>query len=295
MREVEHSPTSYRFEAIGTTWRIDSSRDVDESTRAGIARIVSDFDRTWSRFRDDSVVADIARTSGEYRLPPEAKPLFDFYEALYSHTQGRITPLVGSVLEHLGYDRAYSLTPQSGAQPPIPAWENAVSFTNGILSVPKPVVLDIGAAGKGLLVDLVASYLTDHGHTECVVDASGDMKRHTTGATTERVALENPTNPARAVGVVELGHSALAASGTNRRRWSATLHHVIDGITGIPTTGVQASWVLAAVAMVADGCATALLVAEPETIARHFDIEWAIMTDNGQMRSSDNFPGELFV
>jgi thiamine biosynthesis lipoprotein len=57
---------------------------------------------------------------------------------------------------------------------------------------------------------------------------------------------------------------------------------------------VLASWVIAPTAMVADGIATALLLMEPEPLAQAFDIEWVTMAQNGVVRHSDGFVGEIF-
>lgn len=295
MPPADADALSFPFEAIGTHWRIDSAEEITADTRRDIVALIERYDRFWSRFRDDSVVSMMATTPGTYPLPPEAARLFDLYRELYTLSGGRITPLVGRALEHWGYDSAYSLIPAAGEPEPIPAFEDAVSFQDGVLEVVKPVLLDIGAAGKGLLVDLVTEVLVGHNHTEFVVDASGDLRRQTQGDTLERVALENPKNPALAIGVAEIGHQSLAGSGTERRRWSTRHHHVLDGLTGLPTTGILASWVVAKEAMVADGFATALLVMGPDAVATRPDLPCVVMDDNGQVTMSANFPGEVFA
>lgn len=294
MPKPKRSTASYRFDAIGTWWSVESSEDVIPRVRESIDSLIEAFDRYWSRFRRDSVVHQIATTAGSYPLPPEAGPLFSFYAELYDVSAAKVTPLVGRALEHWGYDRAYSLAPQPGKPAVIPAWSEALTISNNVLHAPQPVLLDIGAAGKGLLVDMVSDVLAAEGHTEFVVDASGDLRRHTSGTTRERVGLENPHNPARAIGVAEIGNEALAGSGTQRRQWGSGLHHVLDGVTGIPSTGVSASWVIAPEAMVADGLATALLLVDPDVIEARWGLPWVIMLDNGQVRHSSNFPGEIF-
>lgn len=294
MRKAKTHHTSYSFEAIGTAWSVESARDITTETVGLIEAVIEEFDKFWSRFRADSVISTIATTPGSYPLPPEAGPLFDFYAELYDVSRGAVTPLVGAALEHWGYDRAYSLAPRPGLPAAIPAWGDALSIDGGVLSVPKPVLLDIGAAGKGLLVDLVGEVLLLHGHRECVVDASGDLRRHTEGETIERVGLENPHNPALAIGVAEIGNQALAGSGTNRRSWAPGVHHILDGLTGKPSTGVSASWAIAPTAMIADGLATALLLVDPDTIEAHWGLPWVVMFDNGHVRHSENFPGEFF-
>lgn len=295
MPPANANAVSLSFEAIGTHWRVDSATEITADTRLDIQALIDRYDRFWSRFRDDSVVSQMAKTPGTYSLPPEATRLFELYRELYTLSGGRVTPLVGRALEHWGYDSTYSLVPSVNDPEPIPAFDDALSFHDGVLEVVKPVLLDIGAAGKGLLVDLVTELLVAHNHSEFVVDASGDLRRHTQGDTLERVALENPKNPALAIGVAEIGHQSLAGSGTERRRWSPRHHHVLDGLTGLPTTGILASWVVANEAMVADGYATALLVMGPDAVSQRPDLPWVVMDDNGQVTVSANFPGEVFA
>ena len=77
------------------------------------------------------------------------------------------------------------------------------------------MLLDVGAAGKGYLIDLVSDVLSGLGIADHVIDASGDLLAR--GAASERVALEHPADPTKAIGVVELHDGALGASATNRR------------------------------------------------------------------------------
>jgi diketogulonate reductase-like aldo/keto reductase len=70
------------------------------------------------------------------------------------------------------------------------------------ITTDRPVLLDVGAAGKGRLVDLVAQTLTDADIQRFVIDAGGDLRHH--GERPLRVGLEHPLNPERLVGLVEL-------------------------------------------------------------------------------------------
>ena len=198
---------------------------------------------------------------------------------------------MGGALETLGYDRAYSLR-QSGPARAVPPWDEAFGWDGSRLTVLKPVTVDVGAAGKGYLVDLVAGVLRAHGVDECVVDASGDMAHR--GGGSLRVALEHPRDATKAVGVVELRNSALCASATNRRSWGHGLHHIIDVATGLPTSRVIATWVVADTALLADGLATALFFAG-EAELDGFDFQFARMFSDGRVEHSARFDGELFT
>jgi len=280
------------FEAIGTDWRVETHEPLDVDVAAAVAARIEIFDRTWSRFRADSLVSRIAREPGTWAFPADAPALFDLYRALYEATEGAVNPLVGRSLERLGYDAAYSLRP-SGAAAPAPAWDDAVAWNGEALATIAPVVLDVGAAGKGYLVDLVGEVLHATGLHDFVIDASGDIVHAGTGTT--RVALEHPLDSSKAIGVVELSNGALCASASNRRAWGTGLHHVVDATTGLPTTSVIATWVMAPSGLVADGLATGLFFSPAGSFTALGDFQWARMLSNGRVEHSAEFDGELFL
>ena len=203
-----------------------------------------------------------------------------------------MSPLVGRTLETMGYDRGYSLRPEA-TRAPVPRWEDSLSFDGGALTALRPLVLDVGAAGKGYLVDIVARLLTSAGVTRFVVDASGDLVH--SGDEPIRVALEHPLDPTKAIGVVNLRDGSLCASASNRRSWGEGLHHVIDATTGLTTDRVIATWAMAATGLEADGLATALFLAEPHRLARTFDFDFVRMFATGRIERSTHLDGELFV
>ena len=278
------------FEAIGTSWRIDAPVPLDD-VADDVRALVDRYDRTWSRFRPDSLVARMARRPGRHAMPPEAGRLLGFYRALHDATGGAVTPLVGAAMEHHGYDAAYSLTPAPGAAK-VPAWDDALAPDGDALLVREPVLLDVGAAGKGQLVDLVSELLTARGVAEHVVDAGGDLR--TVGPRTLRIGLERPGDPTQAIGVVELRGAAIAASGVDRRAW-ADRHHVLDGRTGDPTGEVVATWAIAPTAMEADGLATALFFAAPARLARTFAFSGLRVLADGRAERTADLRGVLFA
>jgi thiamine biosynthesis lipoprotein len=284
------------FDAIGTSWQIDTDQPLPQPLRAEIAELCEDVDRTWSRFRTDSLVAEIAHAQhgGRFPIPGSAAPMLDLYERLHAATGGAVDPLVGRDLELLGYDAEYSLTPdREGLAARVPdSWPHDVRRDGDALVTDRPVVIDVGAAGKGHLVDLISQALQRAGIDRFVVDGSGDL-RHA-GPTPVTVGLEHPTLRDRVIGTVRLRDAALCASATTRRAWGEGLHHVLDGRTGRPVAEVVATWVIAADAMTADALATALFVAEPDRLDA-FACSWVRMLADGRVQWSNDFPGELFL
>ncbi|MEP6841933.1 MAG: FAD:protein FMN transferase [Pseudolysinimonas sp.] len=292
---IDPLPEAWTFDAIGTPWRIDTAEPISAEARAVVTTRIDRFDRDWSRFRDDSLVTRIAREPGRYRMPDDAPELLALYRELYEASSGQVSPLVGHALESLGYDAQYRLSP-AAKRAGVPSWDDALEWDGEHLTTTTPVLLDVGAAGKGYLVDLVSELLADHGIHQHVVDASGDLR---TRGVPLRVALEHPLDPTKAIGVVELSggpdDAALCASASNRRSWGDGLHHVLDAVTGEPTSRVIASWAIASTARWADGAATALFFdTAPPFFALH-NVVTIRMFANGRVECSPSFDGELFA
>ncbi|MCO4237843.1 FAD:protein FMN transferase [Pseudarthrobacter sp. MDT3-28] len=284
-------PEDFRFDGIGTRWEISTPRPLDASVRARLLALVERYDGDWSRFRSDSTVGAMARQPGRYELPPEAADLGRLYRSLYEVTGGAMTPLIGGSLERLGYDAAYSLRPAGNALP-APRWEDVLTWDGNVLTTTAPLVLDIGAAGKGQLVDLLAIELRSCGVDSFVIDASGDLLHR--GPDPVSVALEHPYDPARAIGTVPLAGGALCASASNRRAWGDGLHHVLDGATGLPVSTAVATWTMTESTVVADALATALFFVPGKELERSFDFSWLTVFSDGSAAYSDGFEGTLF-
>jgi len=291
--------SSFRFGALGTQWEIATGEPLDDRLRQLILKRIDDFERTYSRFRDDSLVAHIAAAheGGRFLFPEDSTVLFDLYDRLYEATGGAVDPLVGRRLELLGYDRTYSLTPAPAAVREAealarPTWSSDVIRDGTTVVTRAPLVIDVGAAGKGYLVDLVSEMLRTAGVTDYVIDGSGDL-RHS-GQPPIRVGLEHPFDPALVIGVSNLRDAALCASAVNRRAWADGLHHVLDARTGHSVHHVVATWVVAEDAATADGLATALFVTAPERLAETFSFAYVRMFADGRAEVSENFDGDVF-
>jgi FAD:protein FMN transferase len=282
---------AFSFDGIGTRWEISTPGALDEGQRRRLLEVVEDYDAAWSRFRPDSLVAQAARQPGRYEMPDGAGALGRLYRSLYRLSGGAMTPLIGASLEQLGYDAAYSLRSR-GTPVPAPRWEDVLDWQDTVLTTKAPVVLDIGAAGKGQLADLLSAELRSQGFSASFIDASGDLLN--AGGPSVSVALEHPYDPGKAIGTISLGPGALCASAANRRAWGDGLHHVLDGITGVPVRTVVATWALAGTAMEADALATALFFVDGEALQQEFEFSWLSVLSDGSAAYSAGFEGVLF-
>lgn len=283
-------PHSYSFSAIGTSWRIDSGTAISDAAKAVIARRIEQFDRTYSRFRSDSLVRQVAETAGTYHFPRDVVPLVQFYHQLYELTGHRVTPLIGATLERAGYDAAYSFMPQP--QQTVPDWEDVMRWTENTVTTTRPALLDLGAAGKGYLIDLLVAIIRRHGVKRFVIDGSGDLYVH--DEQSHVIGLEDPTDAARVIGAVRVANGSLCASATNRRAWGEEMHHIFDPATRRPVFDVIATWVIAETALLADGIATALFFVPPEQLLPSYSFHYVRMLQSGVVEYSTHLPGEIF-
>lgn len=310
------SPLVHRwaFTATGCRWAVSTRRPLPEGLRRLIGERIDAFEGVWSRFRPDSLISRAAAGALPsdddgavvLDLPDGSGRLLDLYDALHRATGGRLDPLVGADLVELGYDPRCSFVVRAGAARRLGAasgrgaWADLATHEGDRLRLGRAALIDVGAAGKGLLADRVGAWLEREGVEEYLVDASGDLLVRC--AEPLRLGLEEPCSTEedpRVVGVVELARGALCASGTARRAWGEGLHHLLDAVTGLPVGGaraVVASWAVAGDCMSADVLATALFLAEPQALAEAgFAYEFALLRADGSAAVSRDLPGGFFT
>lgn len=285
-------PVSWQFDAIGTHWVIElfAGQFYGPMVIKRVASRIEQFDKHYSRFRDDSLIHEMSQTAGTYALPPDARAMFGMYQLLYGATDGTVTPLIGQALNDAGYDSAYSLTPRPIR--PVPKWEDVLVYEWPHLTLSEPAMLDVGALGKGHLIDILGRLLKRLGVTAFCINAGGDIVCH--GDDRIDVALEHPDDPSQAVGVAHLRNNALCGSSGNRRSW-AGYHHIINPHHRASPRHIKAVWVVAETAIVADGISTALFFTPAEHLQRYFDFDYAIIHADTSLTRSAKFPGEFFV
>src|SRR6185295_4226706 len=141
------------------------------------------------------------------------------------------------------YDASYSLRHDrlaiAGYSPQRRKWADDILRQGYSVVTRRSVVIDVGAAGKGYLVDIIADMLRAEGIDTFTVDGSGDLLH--VGPTPLDVGLEHPADAGLLIGVGRIKDGALCASATNRRSWGS-FHHVVDGRTGLLVRSVTATW-----------------------------------------------------
>ena len=285
----------YDFLAIGTSWSIDINHLISDKEFAlitgAVALFVEDFDVTYSRFRSDSLVAQISNQPGSYTFPEHGAKLFNCYWNLYKATGQKVTPLIGDLMVQTGYDAVYSLQPTTDIRP-VQKWEDVMTYKHPILLTNTAITLDFGAAGKGYLIDLIGSILNDYNIQDYCIDGSGDYLFKNSKAQTVDVGLGNPNDPTEVIGVAQVSDS-ICGSSAAYRQWAGR-HHIMDPDTTESVSDIIASWVTAKTALIADGIATALFFSDPDQLKKYFTFEFMTLDKDMRCSRSNGFTAQLF-
>jgi len=285
---------SLQFEAIGTHWQIDISQIEPShysSLTVKIHQIIDDFDKVFSRFREDSLVTHISKKTGTFSLEQSSLDLFKLYFDFYNKTNGLFTPLIGQALSDAGYDKSYSLKPKRKLITP-PNWVEVISLTGNKLTILKPSLLDFGAAGKGFLIDLVGKLLEENNVFEYCIDAGGDMLH--SGKEPSIVGLENPTDSTSVIGTIPIRNQSICASAGNRRKWDK-YHHTLNPKTLSSPDVVIATWVIAKKAQIADALTTCLILNPHLDLYQDYEFECLLLYKNYSVEKTPGFTAELFT
>jgi thiamine biosynthesis lipoprotein len=282
--------SNIQFDAIGTSWEITSRDDFDI---APIQAEIADYDNYFSRFIPTSFISTLAKKKGIFEVREDLTTLLLMYLPLYHLTGGLFTPLIGQQLVEAGYDSNYSLKEKELHD--IPALTDVIEVLDSThIEVKQPVLLDIGAIGKGYLIDKVASMLKNGGQKEFLVDAGGDIIVHSESGVAKVIGLEHPDDSTMVLGTVPVCNQAICGSAGNRRKWGR-FHHIINPKTHTSPEHILAVWVVANNTAIADGLSTALFFVKPEVLAKQYRFDYVIVYADGTFSSSSTFSGELFL
>ncbi len=217
-------------------------------------------------------------------------------QSLEEATGGRFNPAIGALIRLWGFHTSdYPIEGPPPSQARISAILDLHPSTADIriegleISSGNPAVqLDLGGIAKGYAVDLTIARLRAMGIDNAIVNAGGDLRAMGThGDRPWRVAVRKPGGGS--VGSIQVhGDEAIFTSGNYerfRQDQARRYPHIIDPATGWPAKDVASATVITAEGILADGVATALVVAGldgwPE-VARALNLQQvAVIDENG--------------
>lgn len=232
------------FFAMASRCELLVENEEESVAQDAFARVVSEtmrIERKFSRYREDSIVAEIHRGRGrEVTLDEETAGLLSFAEQAFELSDGAFD-ITSGILR-----RVWSFTPGSAppSRPEVDAllsqigWRRVI-WTPPTLVLPEGMEIDLGGIGKEYAVDRAVDLLRDVPGS-FLVNLGGDLRVLTTIPGSPRrwtVGIESPDQVE--VSALELGleTGALATSGDSKRsvvRDGVRYGHVFDPRTGWP-------------------------------------------------------------
>lgn len=284
------------WQALGTQFSVTIWDELPEARLRELYALVEArthaFDALYSRFKPDSLVSTLSTQVGMVAVPGELVIMLRLYAELHDATEGKINPAIGFALSDTGYDAEYSLTPKAAVRE-VPAFAEALTIVdNHHIELHQHVLLDLGALGKGFLIDQLYEMLLMEGVVRFLVDGSGDIRYYSANREPISCGLEDPNDPKKIIGCLQITGGALCASAINRRRWRDRNHYIDPHDTSSPTA-VLASFVYAETAVLADGLSSALFFMAPEALFA-YDFEYCVVNHEMRMKKSAGFTADFF-
>ncbi len=256
----------------------------DEQTlpaaRAAVVAHLAEVDAAASRFRADSEVARIARsTAATHLISPLLADLVRVALDAADASGGDVDPTLGAVLTDLGYgtDLGSGTDVGSGARLSMrrrTRWTD-IDLSGRRLTMPVGTLLDLGATAKARAADTCATLLADRFGGGALVSLGGDLRVAGPGPGDGWTVLvqDGPAEPASTVRLT--GAQAVATSSTLHRTWrrgGELMHHVLDPVSFRPADPVWRSVTVATgTCVAANTLTTAALVRgrrAPEMVRR---------------------------
>jgi thiamine biosynthesis lipoprotein len=234
---------SRHFSALGSTCEL-LALGVGQAALERCEQRVREEEARFTRFVMDSELARL--NAGDGRYVPVSPEMFAMLEAAlwaYQESAGLVNAAILPALTAAGYDRPFrqGLAQPASTEPVhVPGLPEVLILdgTTRSVALAPGAALDLGGIAKGALADLLIDELGE----DALCNLGGDV----------RVRGNGPEGDGWHIGLcdrsaVAVRGGAVCTSGTTRRRWGQSMHHLID-----PTTGMPVKTDLAEVSVITD-------------------------------------------
>jgi len=260
-RESDHF--ACRFTAMASPCEALVETDSEPLARrvgAAVAQCAWRIERTFSRYRTDSVVHRINSAHGAtVQVDDETANLLDFAATLTQLSAGKFDITSGVLRRAWTFDGGDRVPTQAqlDALLPLVGWHN-VAWRRPRLRLQPGMQIDFGGIGKEYAVDTAAGLVGSIAPgVSCLVNFGGDVavRHRRRDGQPWHVGIEHAEHAGAATHLVHLERGALATSGDSRRyvlKDGRRYSHILDAQTGWPIQDAPRS-----ITVVADTCTQA--------------------------------------
>ena len=241
------------------------------------------IDAKYSRYRDDSVIAEIHRSRGDPAgivVDPETASLLDFARECFEFSNGAFDVTSGVLRRAWQFDGSERVPEADAVAALLPLVGFAkLRWQAPRLDLPVGMELDFGGLGKEYAVDRVFQLIAIHCREPFLVNFGGDLRANRpTPSGPWRVGIEKPESQRRAAMILELERGALTTSGDARRyllKQGRRYGHILDPRTGWPVSGSPRSVTVAAASCIEAGLLSTLAMLQGARAETFLDAQQA--------------------
>lgn len=266
--------TRASFCAMGTQCQILFRAPSDKqaaSFRDAAIGWVAEFERKYSRFREDSLISEINRQAGRcwVETDEELDSIFSLCDWYHWSTMGAFDPAAMPLIKLWDYHSEHPEAPSEeviAKARELAGWSKVQKQPGGVF-LPEPgMAIDLGGIGKEYAVDRVLEQSKQWGIRDIMVDFGRDIRVAGEGPHRGgwRVGLEHPLDAGRCWAGLLVSERAVTTSGDYLRGFKINgryYGHIIDPRTGYPVNnGCRAVSVVAYSCTEAGVLSTAALI-----------------------------------
>ena len=224
-----------------------------------------------ARYDHRDAASPVARLNrdGAAELDPLTAATLSRAARLAEATGGAFDPTVLPVTRLWDFDGGGTLPDEAALRAALERVDYRRLQVTGSAAALHDAELDLGAIGKGAVVDHLADWLAERGYRRFLLEAGGDVlvSDLKPDGTQWRIWIRHPRSADAPLAIATIGapgrRVALATSGDYERfmeRDGVRYHHILNPATGHPDSDAVSVSVIAASAIEADALATALFV-----------------------------------
>jgi FAD:protein FMN transferase len=282
MRESFIASSAARMQRLRYTFRAMACDNViemfcadrllaDDAAAQAIAEVTR-IEAKYSRYRGDSVVANINRAAGQNPIEVDAETalLLDYADACFHQSDG-LFDITSGVLRKVWNFKPGEMTvlPSTHELAPILqliGWDRVTRSreaqgTQKVMLPDAGMELDFGGFGKEYAADRAAAVLLSLGMNHAFVNLGGDVVVTGPQANGDawQLGIQRPRVPGEVIASLPIYTGAIATSGDYERYViiNGVRHsHLLNPRTGLPVQGLQSATVFAPTCLVAGSIAT---------------------------------------
>jgi FAD:protein FMN transferase len=278
------------FKALGTTWQIQILEPIDEPQIVfnEIQKVVTEFENTYSRFRDNSLITELNIKRVLQKPPAELIQILELAQKWYKLSGGEFNILIGDYLERTGYNPELNFVENDLQKAQIGNPLTDIVLEACMIKLLGQSKIDLGGIGKGFLVDKLRDLLRfKYSIQEFVINGGGDLY-FGSKKESQTFYLQHPTNPDEYIEQVQLQNQALCSSSRLERTWTSPntknhFSHLVDQNLNTKNQPIAQSYVITNDCVTADIIATILCL-------KGLDYDWIEL-----MKQKLNQTLEIFV